>query len=88
MFVKKIVYFVVVIAALVIINDLAHSIISLWQKSELLDQRQQSLNVERAKNTELKKRLKSVSGPQFIEEEARNKLFLVKPVSVGIFIPP
>jgi len=79
MLIKKIVYFGGIIFAVIIINDLAHSIFSLWQKNELLEQREEMLVLERKKNVALKNKLKLVTGPQFIEEEARNKLFLVKP---------
>lgn len=79
MSIKKIVFFVFIVFSLFIINDLTHSIFNLWQKNDLLDRARRTLSLEKKKNDELKKRLKDTAQPQFIEKEARNKLFLVKP---------
>lgn len=76
---KKIVFFVFIVFSLFIINDLTHSIYNLWQKHDLVDRARRTLNTEKKKNDELKERLKDVAQPQFVEKEARNKLFLVKP---------
>ena len=69
----------VIIFSLFIINELLHSIYSLWQKNDLIVQTKQELNIEKKRNSELLSRLKVVDQPQFIEEEARNKLFMAKP---------
>lgn len=76
---KKIVFFVFIVFSLFIINDLTHSIINLWQKHDLLERARRTLSIEKKKNGQLKERLKETAQPQFIEKEARNKLFLVKP---------
>jgi cell division protein FtsB len=86
--VKKIVFFVFIIFSLFIINDFLHSIYSLWQKSDLLDRAKRTLSTEKKKNIELKNQLKFVTQPQFIEEEARNKLFLVKPGEGIVVVAP
>src|SRR3989344_7628924 len=75
---KKIVFFIFIILSLFIINDFIHSIYNLWQKNDLVERAKQTLDTEKKKNIELKSRLKTVTAPQFVEEEARNKLFLVK----------
>lgn len=76
---KKIVFFVFIVFSLFIINDLSHSIYNLWQKNDLIDRARRTLSTEKKKNDEIKNRLKDVAQPQFIEKEARDKLFLVKP---------
>jgi cell division protein FtsB len=78
MHIKKIVFFVFIVASIIIINDLGHSIYNLWQKSTLLDRSRQLLSQEKKANLDLKKRLEVVREPGFVEEEARNRLFLVK----------
>ena len=88
MLIKKIGYLVFIIICIVIINGLVTSILNLWQKHELVDHSEQTLANERKKNIELKKKLKTVPSLQFIEEEARNKLFLVKKGEEIIVVAP
>lgn len=76
---KKVLAIFVVVVCLLIINNLIHSIYNLWQKRDLVTLAQEELNKAKEENTRLKSRLSLVDSPQFIEEEARNKLFLVKP---------
>lgn len=88
MVIKKIVFFVFIIFAIFVINDLAQSIYNLWQKNDLIDQSEQMLAQEKEKNNELKKKLNDVKAPNFVEEEARNKLFMVKPGEGIVVIAP
>ncbi len=76
---KKVLAIFVVIACLLIINNLIHSIYNLWQKRDLVTSAQEELNKAKEQNKALKSKLSLADSPQFIEEEARNKLFLVKP---------
>lgn len=85
---KKIVFFVFIVISLFIINDLTHSIYNLWQKRDLVDRARRTLSTEKKKNDELKRQLKEVAKPQFIEKEARDKLFLVKPGEGIVVIEP
>jgi cell division protein FtsB len=84
---KKAIYVVVVIVLLVIINNLVHSIYDVWSRQDLLKQAQKELTKEENKNRKLKAELSYVQTPKFIEEEARNKLFLVKPGEQEVLIP-
>jgi cell division protein FtsB len=84
---KKIAYFTIIVVLLLTINDLAHSIYSIWQKQDLIVQAQQDLNTEKNENNELKKQIAQVNKPQFIESEARDKLLLAKPGEGVIMIP-
>lgn len=76
---KKAIYIASVIILIVIINGMAHSIYDLWHKRDLVTAAQKELDRQKAENEKLKKRLVEVKSRQFIESEARNKLFLVKP---------
>ncbi|HZE87247.1 MAG TPA: septum formation initiator family protein [Methylomirabilota bacterium] len=79
MTIKKIVFFTIIIASFFVINGLIHSIYTLLQKNSLVTQAKQELVREKKKNKQLKNQLHVAKRPQFVEEEARNKLFLAKP---------
>ena len=83
---KKIVYIIVVIVLFLIINSLVHSIFELWQKQDLLISAQKELDREKQKNQKLKAQYEYVQTPQFLEEQAHNKLFLVKEGEQGVLI--
>jgi cell division protein FtsB len=84
---KKIVFFGIIIASIFIMNSLIHSIYTLWQKNALMTQAQSELEKEKKENQMLKKKLSESKQKQFIEEEARNKLFLAKPGEDMLVIP-
>ena len=84
---KKIAFFVIIVILLVTINNLAHSLYTIWQKKDLIVQAQQNLETEKEENQKLKKDIAQVNKPQFIESEARDKLLLAKP-GEGIVILP
>lgn len=84
---KKAVFIVVVVVLLFIINSLARSIYNLWQKQDLLTQAQKTLEEEKLKNQKLKASLSYVETEEFVESEARNKLFLAKPGEQQVVIP-
>jgi len=84
---KKAIFIVVVIVFLIVINNLVHSIYDIWSKQDLLNQAQKELTKEESKNQKLKAELSYVQTQKFIEEEARNKLFLVKPGEQQVLIP-
>jgi len=76
---KKVAFLVILVISLFIIKNFITSIYNLWQKQDLIVQAKSDLETEKKKNQELKNKLSLVKSPQFIEEEARNKLFLGKP---------
>jgi cell division protein FtsB len=86
--IKKVAFFITIIVSLIIINGLVRSIIDLWNKQDVVTTARQELNREKQKNEELKVQLGYVKSEQFVEEEARNKLFLVKPGESDVIIPP
>jgi len=76
---KKIVFFVIIVASVLVINNLVHSIYDLWQKKDLVVRARQEVEKEKSENDTLKNKLRIVERSEFIEEEARNKLFMSKP---------
>lgn len=84
---KRILFFSFIIVSLVVINNLIHSIYSLWQKKDLIVKAKQELVLKKKENADLKRKLQVAQDPQFIEREARDKLFLAKPGDNIIIIP-
>lgn len=85
--IKKIAFFVTIIVSIIIINGLIRSIYDLWSKQDLVVNARDELDIEKQKNEELKAQLSYVKSDEFIEEQARNKLFLVKPGESGVIVP-
>lgn len=83
---KRVAFFAIIIASLFIIYNLSRSIVTLWQKRELLSEAQSELTLEKKENGELKHKLKEAEGEEFIEREARNKLFMAKPGESSIVL--
>ena len=84
---KKIAFFSAWIISIVIIVGLVQSIWNLWHKQDLLSSAQRELVLERKQNAFLEKELKRIQSPQFLEEQARNKLFLGKEGEKTVVIP-
>jgi cell division protein FtsB len=76
--VKKFLQIAAIIVLVLIANGLAHSNYDLWHKQDLITSAQQNLEREKIRNEKLKSDLKIAQTPEFIESEARNKLFLTK----------
>ena len=70
------------------INGLLHSIYDIWHKQDLLTAAQKTLDREKLLNQKLKGELSYAQTPQFLEEQAHNKLFLVKPGEQEVLISP
>ena len=84
---KKVLFIIIVIASVFVINNLVRSIYTLWQKQHLLGEAQQELQEEKKRNKTLREQLKQVESPEYVEKEARNKLFLVRPGESQIILP-
>jgi len=85
---KKAVYIVIVIVLLLMINGLLHSIYDIWHKQDLLTSAQKQLEREKQENQKLEGELSYAQTPQFLEEQAHDKLFLVKPGEQYVLISP
>ena len=84
---KKILFFITVFASLFIIKDLVYSIYTLWHKNDLLIVAQKQLAVEKKENLRLKQTLSEAQKTDFVESQARDKLFLVKPGENVVILP-
>ena len=84
---KRVIFIVVIISCIFIINNLVHSIYSLWQKQDVLVQAKNDLSKEQRENADLKEQLQTVKSPAFVEEQARDKLLLVKPGEDLVVVP-
>ena len=84
---KKIFFIFFLLISLVIINNLVRSVYSTWRKKDLLAVAQKTLEKQKAENQRLKTQLTIVSSSEFIEKEARDKLFLVKPKEQKVLLP-
>lgn len=76
---KKTLFIVAVIVFLIIINNLVRSIYSIWQKDKLALDAEKQLSYQKEENERLKSALSYVQTQEFIEKEARDKLFMTKP---------
>lgn len=83
---KRIIFFTIIVVATLSIVHSISSIYELWQKRSLISQSQQELIQAQNKNKKLKQQLQAVSSPLFVEEEARDKLFMIKPAEQTVFI--
>jgi cell division protein FtsL len=84
---KKIFFFIIIILLVLTINNLIHSIYSTWQKQDLIVKAQKDLEKAQEENQKLKQSLAQVKKPEFVETEARDKLFLAKPGEGIVVIP-
>lgn len=76
---KRFVFFTIIIVSLFVMQNMARSIYSLWQKRDLLVQRENELTKQKQEHARLIDVQRRVESEEFVEKEARNKLFLQKP---------
>jgi cell division protein FtsB len=86
-YMKKLVFIAIVIALIIVINNLIHSIYDLSKKQDFVTSAQKELEDEKMLNQKLKAQISIVQSKDFIEEEARNKLFMAKPGEQPVIIP-
>jgi cell division protein FtsB len=84
---RKLSFVVILLIGLLVINNLVRSIYGLWQKRALIEDAKRELSIEKQKYVALSEQMKEVGSPSFLEEEARNKLFLVKPGEEVVIVP-
>ncbi|HSX40447.1 MAG TPA: septum formation initiator family protein [Candidatus Saccharimonadales bacterium] len=84
---KKAAFVIAVIISLVIINNLVRSIYDVWKKQDLVVSAQNQLEKEKAENQMLKQQLSTVQSATFVEQQARDKLFMAKPGESQLIIP-
>lgn len=83
---KRIIYATVLLFTLASTINSISAIYQLFHKRDLLLAAQNALKKEQRQNSELKNQLQIVSSQEFIEEEARDKLYLSKSGESTVFI--
>jgi cell division protein FtsB len=83
---RKIAYIIIIIGLILMINGLLRSIYDLWHKQDLVTSAKKQLDFEKEKNQKLKVDFQYSQTQQFIESQAYNKLFLVKPGEEQVLI--
>ncbi|HBQ51057.1 TPA: hypothetical protein DD690_03685 [Candidatus Daviesbacteria bacterium] len=84
---KKAGLILVIIIVGVVVYNLLSQILEAMKSGERLSFEAESLFKLEAENKELKKKLVEIKSPDFIEEQARNKLGLGKPGETVVIIP-
>lgn len=84
---KKAVFAAVVVVGILIIQGLARSTYDIWKKQDLLKNAAEELQAQEEENRKLKAQLTIVQDPQFLENEARNRLLLNPQGQQGVIIP-
>ena len=84
---KKIIFIITVIIFLIIINDLLHSIYDVWQKKDFVTKAEKELSYQKQENQKLKSELSYSQTSEFIEKQARDKLFMVKKGEQRVLVP-
>lgn len=73
--------------SLISVVALSRSLLGLWQKRDVVRDRQEALSRVEAENAKLKQQLSEVQSPQFVEKQAREKLGLVKEGESVVLMP-
>lgn len=84
---KKILYLLIILTSLYIMNNLVRSIYNLWQKKDLITAAKTELVKQQNENEKLQDQLKQVKRKDFIEEQARDKLFMVREGEKVVILP-
>lgn len=84
---RKVIFIIAVIILLLGINNLIRSMNDLWQKRDFVTQAQKELEFQKQENQRLKSALSYSQTQEFIEKEARNKLFMVKKGEQKVLVP-
>ncbi len=84
---KRIIFAILVFSLSLVIVGLARSIYDLWKKQDLVISYQKQLVKQKNENQTLKQKLSLTNNPKFVEQQARDNLFLSKPGEQNILIP-
>lgn len=83
---KRIIYLTIIVISLIIIQNLAQSLSTLWHKQFLIVQVEKDLEKAKQENRMLREQLSAVQSQEFVERQARDKLLLVLPEEEQIII--
>ncbi len=83
---KKILFAILVLSLFLIIIGLARSVYDLWKKQDLIISYQKQLSKQKQENQALKQNLSITDNPWFVEQQARDNLFLTKPGEQSVIL--
>ncbi|MEK7141826.1 MAG: septum formation initiator family protein [Patescibacteria group bacterium] len=83
----RIVRLIIIVVSLVLIVNLTRSIWDLWRRRDILGERQAVLRRVEAEHARLQKELEYAQSPEFIEQEARNRLGLAREGESVVILP-
>jgi cell division protein FtsB len=69
-----------------IIVSLARSVYGLWRRTDIVRQRREEVTKLEEENRQLQEKLSEVQSPDFIEQQARDKLGLLKEDEIVVLI--
>ncbi len=84
---SKLFRLIIFIASLLVIVTLPQSIYSLWKKRDIVSERKLVFERIKSENERLKRELAEAQTPQYIEEQAREKLNMVKEGEKIVLMP-
>lgn len=84
---KKLLFFIFILISFFIINNLVRSIVTLWQKQDLVVKAQEELEAKKRENQITRQKLSQVQSVEFIEKQAREKLLLAKQGENEVILP-
>lgn len=84
---KKVLFVIVIVLLLITVNNLVRSMYDIWQKKDFVTEAQKDLSFQKQENQRLKSALSYSQTQEFIEKEARDKLFMVKKGEQKVLIP-
>lgn len=85
--IKRIIFVLGAILAIVMVYSFGNQIYNSLEAGKRLDDEAEKLTGLQKRNEELKKKLAEVGSPQFIEQQARDKLSLARPGEAVMVIP-
>lgn len=72
---------------LLVVVSLFRSVLGLWSKRELVEERRAALLIQQKENDRLRSELIEVQTPEFIEKEAREKLGMAREGETIVILP-
>jgi len=86
-FSRRMVRFIVIVVSIVMVINLSRSIWDLWRRRDVLGERQEVLRRAEEENKRLQSELEYAQSPEFIEQEARNRLGLGREGETIVLMP-
>lgn len=83
----RIIRLLIIVVSAVLVVNLSRSIWDLWRRRDILGERQAVLKRLEAEQARLQKEFEYAQSPEFIEQEARNRLGLAREGETVVLMP-